>query len=807
MGLEEYHEKRNFETSPEPKGKVSSGDECRFVIQRHQARRLHYDLRLEMEGVLKSWAVPKGPSMNPDDKRLAIHTEDHPIEYLDFSGTIPKGNYGAGKMEIWDQGSYSLTDRKKGEANSLIKAYENGKISIELKGEKLKGRFVLVRSHLGSSEKDHWLLIKAADFFAIHEDYDAEDFLPDSGGGYEETDPLDWDKMVAPMLATVADEPFDDPDWIFELKYDGYRMLANIKDGKVKLYSRNGISYSGKYRMVEEELITLDHSVVLDGEMVVLDQKGISRFERMHNYENDQKVDLRYFVFDLLHLDGHDLYRFPLIDRKELLAALITDMERIHFSDHVDEQGQDFYHNMIEKGEEGIIAKKKDSLYYPGKRSEDWRKIKSRKTIEAVICGYTESDKSGRPFGSLILGQKEATHWKYIGNCGTGFSIAQMQNLFEMFQSSLEDRSPFAEKINLKGRVPQWLNPELVCEVIYSEQTRQGMLRHPVFFRMRPDRKADEMGMEEIDTGSSTKSISSHLEVDGQRVEISNPEKILWPDSGFLKYDLLEYYLQMSEWILPYLRDRPQNLHRHPDGIDRPGFYQKNQEYLPEWIETIEIKSSSGKSINYLMCQDEATLVYMANLGCIEINPWMVRKDHLKYPDYTVIDLDPSPSNTFDEVREAALAVKSVLDKAQIIGYPKISGSAGIHIFIPMGGLYDFSAARDFTRILCFFVQRQLPRLVTMERSIEKRKGRIYLDYLQNRTGQTIVAPYSVRPVSGARVSAPVRWEEIKKGIEVEDFHIKNMTERVERLGDLFYGLLDQKLDMIHAIENLEDVQ
>lgn len=807
MGLKEYHQKRDFGKTPEPEGKISEGEERRFVVQRHQARRLHYDLRLEMNGVLKSWAVPKGPSMNPADKRLAIHTEDHPLEYLDFSGIIPKGNYGAGKMEFWDRGTYRPAENKD-PTGSLQEAYEKGKLMIEMEGGKLTGGFALVRSHFQTEKKDHWLLIKVSDSYAAEEDYDAEDFAPEPLEETEmpeaESGSFDLKKKIAPMLATVSKDPFDDPGWIFELKYDGYRILANVQPGQAELYSRNGNSYTRQYEKVRRELISLPHTAILDGEMVVTDQAGLPRFESIQNYENHPQENLRYFVFDLLHLDGYDLYHLPLTDRKELLSDLIGGLKHVRYSDHIREKGISYFEEAVEKGWEGIVAKRAGSIYHPGKRSEDWRKIKTKQITEAVICGYTRSDKAGRSFGSLILGIPEDDRWIYSGNCGTGFSISQMEDLYDLFQEIRSEGSPFFEKINLKGRRPEWVRPVYVCEVSYSERTEQGMLRHPVFHRLRTDKSAGEVNPE-VDGKEDhfSRGNDSELIIDGHAVSISNPEKILWPDAGIRKFDLLDYYLHISEWILPYLKDRPQNLHRHPDGIKKQGFYQKNQENLPEWIASIGIESSSGKKINYLLCQNEATLIYMANLGCIEINPWMVRVRNLEYPDYTVIDLDPSPANTFAQVREAALAVKSILDRAGIIGYAKTSGASGIHIYISTGGTYEYSEARDFTRLLCYFVQDLLPDLVTMERAIDQRQGKIYLDYLQNRRGQTIVAPYSVRPVPGGQVSAPVTWQEVEDGIFPADFHLFNMRQRLEQTGDLFAGLIGGKLDMEKAMDQL----
>lgn len=844
MALEDYRRKRDFSQTPEPSGSEDNTSQSRYVIQRHDARRLHYDLRLEMEGVLKSWAVPKGPSMNPDDKRLAVHTEDHPIKYLHFQGTIPKGNYGAGEMTIWDKGTYT-SYKNPDEPEKLKKEYDDGTLHLLFQGHKLQGKFTLVRTNYG--KKDQWLLIKQKDEYATETSYDAENYtaLEDSDykvevenkdedevededededegevevSFFSPIDPINMegavenkeksislDKLIRPMLATPAREAFDDTEWLFELKYDGYRVLANVKNHQVRLYSRNGIGYNEKFAEIHEELSLLSHEAILDGELIVVDSKGNPHFQALQNYDEGTKGKLQYKVFDLLHLNGHSLLGLPLTNRKELLREMIPDGNYVQYCDHIQDEGKSFYREAVDQGLEGIIAKRKNSLYYPGTRSEDWLKFKQIQTADSIICGYTQSEKTGRPFGSLILGMEKNGRLQYTGNCGTGFSHEKTEELYNLFQPIKQDDSPFSEKTNLKGRVPQWLVPELVCEIKYSEITSDGRFRHPVFLRMRPDRRREQIGIIPPTPLADSSPDGDNMEVNGINLSFSNLDKIYWPESGLRKYDLLNYYISVSDVMLPYLVNRPQNMHRHPDGIDKPGFYQKDQEYMPEWASTVQLHSSStGKDINYLLCQNEATLLYMVNLGCIEINPWLSKVTNIENPDYAVIDLDPSPSNTFEQVIEAALAVRKVLDQLEIIGVPKTSGSRGIHIYIPMGGEYSYEQARDFIRLICIVVRKVLPDTTTLERSLKKRGPKIYLDYLQNRRGQTVVAPYSVRPVPGAWVSTPVTWLELEEGFLLSDFNIHTVPPRLKEKGDLFSEALNVKSNMMEAIANLE---
>lgn len=817
MGLDDYNKKRDFEQTPEPAGEYEKNKgTLRFVIQRHQARRLHYDLRLEMEGVLKSWAVPKGPSMNPSDKRLAIHTEDHPIKYLHFEGTIPKGNYGAGEMKIWDQGSYESASGE-GEA-VLLKQYEEGNLKLNFKGTKIQGVFALVRTSRGA-EANQWLLIKKGDDYATDLDYDAEDLIgtkepeeketpkekPGSSASVRE---LKIEQLVKPMLATKASDVVEEAGWLYELKWDGYRALCNIKDGKVDLYSRNGLSFKHKFPELYQHLQQVPYDVILDGEIVSLDQQGRAVFQNLQNYQQNPQGELRYYVFDLLYLNGHDIKHLPLVQRKSLIPAIVEDVPQVFYCDHVESMGKAFYEQAVAAGVEGIIAKFSSSQYIPGVRSDKWLKVKAWESQEALICGYTASTDRGSPFGSLVLGINKEDRLQYIGNCGTGFDVATKEDLYERFQKLETQTSPFPQKINLKGREATWLEPELICEVQFTEWTRYGTLRHPSFKGLRNDKMPAEINVEEevkVPVQAPVQRRGEFLEIDGIQVPVSNLEKVYWPEQSFTKYDLVDYYLKLSSYMLPYLKDRPQNLHRHPNGIKGESFYQKDTAGIfPHWLNTVKIHSKSGdRDIEYVMCQNEASLIYMANLGCIEINPWSSRIESLENPDFTVIDIDPSDKNTFEQVIEVALATKQVLDQAGITGYVKTSGSSGIHVYLPLDAEYTYDEAREFTRILCYLIHELLPDLTSMERNTKKRPDKIYLDFLQNRRGQTLAAPYCARPRPGATVSTPLRWEEVKPGLDMKEFTIKTVPQRMMQEEDHFAGVLEQGIDISTVLDTL----
>ncbi|MTE26468.1 DNA ligase D [Winogradskyella ouciana] len=805
MSLKEYRKKRTFEDTPEPKDIYNSENKYRFVIQRHRASHLHYDLRLEMEGVLKSWAIPKGPSMNPKDKRLAIHTEDHPVSYLSFQGVIPKGNYGAGKMTIWDEGTFeSLYDN-----DNLSTDYSKGKLKLVIRGDKVKGIFTLVRSS-SMNKKNQWLFIKHEDEYATNLNYDAEDYVVVDLKQQltEKTSDLSLKSTVKPMLASPAKEIFNDKNWIYELKYDGYRSLANVDSGSVELYSRNGISLNSTFNIIHNELESIEHTAILDGEIVILDSDGIPQFNALQNYNpKTTEGHLHYFVFDLLFLNGHSTTGLPLIDRKELLRDVLPESNHISYCDHIEGMGKTVYDRALKLGMEGVIAKKANSKYYTNTRTPDWLKFKKIENVETIICGYTESKNSSRKFASLILGMIEDGELVYVGTCGSGFSSQQIKALHQQFEPYLTEEPILKISKHLKGRKAVWMVPKLICEVKFAEWTKSGVMRHPVFLRMRDD-KSVPVEVSKIHKTTQNKKPNTNsdttLQIDTINVPITNIEKVYWPDANLTKYDLLDYYIKMSDFILPYLKDRPQSLHRHPNGINGESFYQKDNEHLPDWIETFKIHSkSSERDINYLVCQNQATLTYMNNLGCIELHPWHSTIYQLDRPDYTIIDLDPSKKNTFEQVVETAQAAKYVLDSARIKSYCKTSGASGIHIYIPLGRKYTYSEARDFTKLLCYYIQEQLPEITTLERSIKKRGPKIYLDYLQNRKGQTIVSAFSLRPKPNASVSTPINWKDVNKKLRIEDYNIHTVPKIFENKKDPFLNILGEGIDMEKALENL----
>lgn len=805
MSLKKYNEKRDFYKTPEPKGELHAVSKSqRFVVQRHKASHLHYDLRLEIDGTLKSWAIPKGPSMNPSDKRLAVRTEDHPIQYLKFHGTIPKGNYGAGDMIIWDDGTFEIDSSETDK--TLTEQLSIGNIKLILYGKKIRGRFALVRTD-NKSDSEQWLLIKKNDNYAITTFYDAETLVPLTGLNIKKYgQSLKPGRILQPMLASSSKQIFNDPNYIYELKWDGYRVLAHISKNKILLQSRNGINFNSKFRKLYEELKHIDNEVILDGEIVLLDSDGVSQFGELQNYPNS-KGKLRYYVFDMLYLNGHSMLDLELLERKSLIQEVILDLDITKYCDHIEGMGAALFEKAIAVGMEGVVAKEAKSKYAIGYRTEKWLKIKGIQSIDTIICGYTESVNSTELIGSLILGIRDEDSLIYVGNCGSGFDDELRRELMKMLSVYATANSPFKKKIPLKGRIAHYIVPFIECEVKYSERTKNGLLRNPVFKRFKSSipKASKEIELNLITANTNKISNKETIEIDGYKVTISNLDKIYWPNAGLTKYDLIDYYLSISDYILPHLIDRPQSLHRHPGGIDQESFYQKDNENIPEWIETIPIYSkSSDREINYLLCQNTATLIYMANLGCIEINPWNSTVQNLDRPDYGIIDLDPPENMNFVNVVKVANEFKTLLENLEIRNFCKVSGSKGIHIYIPMMAKYTYEEVRNFIKLLCHIVEERLPEIATIERTIKKRQGKIYLDYLQNRKGHTIAAIHSVRPISNAPISAPISWDELNDKLDPQQFLMKNYLKRLKHKGDLFSGLSTSNFDMVSSLARIE---
>ncbi|MBS0032455.1 DNA ligase D [Chitinophaga sp. 22321] len=886
MSLEKYRQKRTFTKTPEPTGGSAEDEALHFVVQQHHASHLHYDFRLEMQGVLKSWAVPKGPSMDPDIKRLAMQVEDHPYDYKDFEGTIPPGNYGAGTVIVWDRGEYipekdAGADKKK-QTKDLLHQLHSGRLHFTLKGKKLKGSFALVKA-TGRGD-NAWLLMKLKDRYAVKGDITTKnksvmsgktleqvakhpqkvwesnrqqpaakatakkkatvaappittaDEAADISGIIKKGKKAAMPKNVKPMLAALTPKPFDKEDWLYEIKWDGYRAIAYLNNGNVELLSRNQVDFNNKFAVITGALKAWKIKAVTDGEIVALDDKGNPDFQALQNYvKHGKSAHLVYHLFDLLWYNGKDYTHLPLAERKQLLQYLIPESnDQLRFSNHIAAQGTAFYQAAINRGLEGIMAKAANSSYIMGRRSDSWLKIKNNLQTEAIICGYTAGRNSRKHFGAIILGKYTGNKLKYIGHTGGGFNEKLLKELFIKFQPLITAVCPFkpAPKTNMPAT---WLKPELVCEVKFAETTADGILRQPIFLGLREDKKAaDEKNIKVVNppltkkptsktTGTAGKTAAVkttaatsflpedekqvEIKVDGKLLKFTNLDKLYWPEEGITKRDMINYYAAISDYILPYLKDRPQSLNRFPEGIKGFSFYQKNvEDKVAAWIERFPYTSDSdGDTKEFMVCTGKAGLLYMANLGCIELNPWHSRVSKPDRPDYCLIDLDPD-TNTFNQVIDTALEIKNILDEIGVPSFVKTSGATGMHILIPLGAKYTFEQSRMLAELIVGIANKRLPATTSVLRTPAKRKGKIYLDFLQNRQIQTMASAYSLRPRPGATASAPLHWEEVKRGLKVSDFNIYNMPQRLAREGDLLKGLLGKGIDMRAVLNRLKNL-
>ncbi|RFM26395.1 DNA ligase D [Deminuibacter soli] len=912
MSLTRYHQKRSFKATPEPKGRVNRQETgLRFVIQQHAASHLHYDFRLEMEGVLKSWAVPKGPSTDPDVKRLAMMVEDHPYDYRDFEGVIPEGNYGAGTVIVWDEGTYEptpdkKTGTKKAQEKLLLQELNAGRLKFVLHGHKLKGSFALVKS--GGRGENAWLLMKLQDKYATTDDITLKDKSVLSGknlAGVAKSPQHLWTsnrkkaaspkqvantvmkaatqpavtalkkkaphntaaaitallkkgtrtafpEQIKPMLATRVDQPFDHADWLYEIKWDGYRAVAYVRKGKVQLLSRNNLSFTEKFAPVTASLKSFPGDVVLDGEIVAVNNTGNPDFQALQGYlKHGAKAHLLYQVFDVLWYNGRDYTQLPLLERKEILRSLLPEEDAvIRFSDHITGEGKAFFKAALEKGLEGVMAKDGNSTYDIGARSSSWLKVKNEQFTEAIICGFTKPRNSRKHFGAVVLGKYAGNKLVYIGHSGSGINDKDLAYLYQLFQPLITNKPPLA-KVPKTNMPVTWLKPKLVCEVKYTEWTADKSLRHPIFMGLREDKTARTEKNEKLlhvktkkttnaaaPTAAAKKSASvkssstkaapvtrtasrkaaampqmiaasnkeTVLKVNKHELAVKHLDKLYWPKDGITKRDMLNYYGAVMPYMLPYMKNRPQSLNRTPDGIEGPSFYQKDVTgKVPDWITTFPyVSESDGLEKQFLVCTDEASLLYIATLGCIEMNPWHSRVQKPDNPDWCVIDLDPDDNNTYDQVVAAALAVKAVLDDFNITAYPKTSGASGMHIYIPLGARYSYDQSRMLAQLIVTLTHDRIPDFTSLERSPAKRKGKLYLDYLQNRTIQTIAAPYSLRPKPGATVSTPLDWLEVKKGLLPSKFTIRNTLARINSVGDLFKPVLGKGIQLAKLLQQMK---
>jgi len=617
------------------------------------------------------------------------------------------------------------------------------------------------------------------------------------------------------MLATLVNEVFDRDGWLFETKWDGYRAIASVQDHVVALYSRNQLAFNKDYPAIVSAVEKISHNVVLDGEIVILEKDKTSSFQALQNFKNTGKGNLVYVVFDLLHLDGHELQEMPLLDRKSLLEDLVKKIndKRIQYSAHILTNGSKLFEKATQHAWEGIIAKKADSIYEEGARTLSWLKMKIVNQQEAVICGYTAPRGSRKKIGALVLGVYEHRKLRYIGHCGGGLNESTIDALFARLQPLKQSQSPFQEKIKTNMPVT-WIKPVLVCEVKFSSWTEGGNLRQPIFLGLREDKSTKEVHQETAKKLVMTKGKTSEkttegdriLKLNGKQVALTNQQKIYWPAEKITKGQLVDYYLSVAQYLLPHLKDRPLSLHRFPNGIQGLSFYQKDMdvEHLPTWIKSVPLHSeSTNKNVDYLICNNEATLAYMINLGCIEVNPWLARTKQLDNPDYIVLDLDPDDI-AFKAVVETALCIKEVLDGFKVSNYCKTSGATGLHIYIPTGAKYDFDACRLFAEYVAREVQQQLKGTTSIIRTKAKRKKKVYIDFLQNRRGQTVAAPYAVRPQPGATVSTPLLWKEVNSQLNIKDYHIWNTLDRIKEKGELWKAIQGEKNDLLKAIRQIE---
>jgi bifunctional non-homologous end joining protein LigD len=824
MSLEEYGRKRVFSKTPEPPDKPSREEGNRFFIQRHSARRLHYDLRLEMDGVLRSWALPNGPTLDPAIKRLAVHVEDHPLDYGSFEGTIPSGNYGAGSVTLWDRGTYEWLGPK-----TPAQMWESGDLKLRFHGHKIVGEFALVRTNRAKG-KD-WLLIKKKDF-AVREGWDPEADTrsvlqgPGDVSSIEGAARAEMPLTLEPMLATLGTAVPSGSDWLYEVKWDGYRALCFVERGKVRMVSRRGTNLDKQFAAVASALaqsIKAD-TAIIDGEVVALDDNGNPSFQHLQNLtgfgtkpalKGMATPNLNFFAFDLLYLNGYDLRKAALIDRRQLLVSILLPSDVVRYSEHFIGKGDELLKAVRAKGLEGIIAKQAQSRY-ESKRSASWIKIKVTCQQDFVVCGYILGERE--PFGSLVLGYFKDKKLVYAGNVGSGFTQQSLKAVFEKIKPLIAKKPVLSDVPREIGDVT-WIKPELVCAVKFTSWTKDDRLRAPVFLGLQtevaPEEVVRETGLigeslvaEEIEQESKRETLlpadkaEIALDVDGRRLKFTNLNKIFYPADGYTKRDVINFYSAVADMLVPHLQGRPLSLKRYPNGIDQDYFFQKDASGFPDWLHREEL-ADDEESKTRVICDDKASLLYLANLGCIDQNPYMSRLGTLEHSDFILIDLDPYQCG-YDRIVEAAQLLREKLRLIGLAGYPKTTGGNGMHIYVPVEPIYSSAQTRQFAEILARWVAAERPDLFTTPRMVSAReKGKVYFDYLQNASGKTISAPYVLRAHPGAPVATPLKWDEVVPGLKPQQFHIANVLRRFERVGDLFAGVLNKPQELGPAIERL----
>ena len=845
--LDPYRRKRDPARTTEPFGAVGGRAKAaaaqRFVVQQHAARRLHWDLRLEIDGVLVSWAVPRGPSVDTKERRLAVQTEDHPLEYGGFEGLIPAGNYGAGAMIIWDSGRYLLVDgMTPGEALAA------GKLDLDMRGHKLRGRWALVRTK--GEDGRQWLLFKKADAAAggsepveampqsvvsgltvielrdgVRRDADLAARAAAAGAPRAELPA----RALSPMLADVADDPFTRPGWIFELKYDGIRVLIVRRGGGAPtLRARSGRDVTAQFPEIANAARYLPtDDFVIDGELIALDERGAGSFERLQarlglvNAWDVERaaaaVPVQVFAFDLLAVAGHDLRALPLVTRKALLQELVPARGITRYADHIEEAGEAFFDAAAAHDVEGIVAKRADSPYRSGQRSRDWLKIKRPRYADLAVVGYVPGKGTRAPMGALMLGWWRDGTLVHAGNVGSGLTDSLVHTLLAALEPNRQESPAFTAGADPLPRGAVFVEPTLVAHVRYTEVTERGMLRQPVLERMRDGKSVAEadhvplaapapLSLDEPDEESASAPATEPAvaappaEPPPPRFIPSNEKKIFWPADGYTKGDLLAYYGAIWPAIEPYLRDRPVVLTRYPDGIEGKSFFQKNApEFIPDWVPTCRIEDTE-----YFLCNERDALLYVINMGCIPLHVWSARRGSIERPDWSILDIDPKGAPRADVIA-VARQIHGLLEPLGAPHFIKTSGQQGLHVLIPLGGALTHDQSTAFAEVIARLVAGALPEISTIARSLRDRGGKVYVDYLQNGFGKTIAAPFSVRPQPGAPVSTPLTWNEVTARLDPSRHTIKTVPDRVAKRGDPLRAVLETRADIPSIIAALQE--
>jgi len=802
LDIETYNRKRDFSKTKEPRGRRLKGKGDSFVVQKHEASRLHWDFRLELDGVLKSWAVPKGPSLDPGENRLAMRTEDHPLDYGGFEGTIPKGEYGGGTVMLWDQGRWIPDPRK-----DPSKTIEEGHLHFTLEGERMKGEWVMFRLKPRPGEKaEPWMLKKVTDDFADADDGDAlvdncvtsvttgrtmaeiatgVDVWRSNRGGQKggrtrrkasKAPPV----FQEPQLATLVDEVPTGSSWIHEIKYDGYRLLLAVGEGAATAWTRNGKDWSDKFKPLVKAAARLPAGCLIDGEAVALDEDGRPSFQLLQSTLKGGNANLAFYAFDLLVDRGEDIRKLPNIKRKERLAALLQAVSPpILYGDHIIGRGEEMFEAVCKQGGEGIISKKA-SAPYSGTRTRNWLKIKCIQRQEFVIVGWSESDKR-RGFRSLLLGAREGRKLTYVGKVGTGFNAALIEELMERMEPLAVEKSAVdVPRADRKGA--HWIKPELVAEIAFTEFTDDGVLRHPSFMGLREDKPASKVVREMPKHLKKSEKKGTPATAESFGIEISSPERIIFPELGLTKKDLADYYAQVEPLIMVDAVERPMTLIRFPSGRTGESFFQKHDKgtFGPH-VKQIPIEEKDGHFEDYLYFDDIRGLLACVQMGTIEFHGWGSRVAKVEYPDRLVFDLDPDVGLDFGNVKEAALLLRELLNGLGLESWPLLSGGKGMHVVVPLDASEDWPTVKSFAERFSRAISEAEPQMFTANIRKEQRKGRIFLDWLRNQRGATAVLPYSARGREGAPVAAPVAWDELDRYESGHHFSIRDADELLER--------------------------